>query len=177
MDESNRGSGVIQISKDEAMSAHVEDLLKRQMSLRGETGITREIGRRWYYQNWFVFMLVGTVAAIAAWGILEPYFSDIPYIQGNIEKIETDAELSREPLISSQQIRVRSKSTCQITVNGERRETAGGATLAAYLESLKLSAGGLACELNGEIVRRADYGRTPLKEGDVLEIVQMVGGG
>jgi sulfur carrier protein len=64
-----------------------------------------------------------------------------------------------------------------IQVNGEKRETAGGTTLSAYLESLNLSAGRLACELNGEIVRRADYGNTPLKEGDVLEIIQMIGGG
>ena len=64
-----------------------------------------------------------------------------------------------------------------VTVNGEKRETTGGTTLSAYLESLNLSAGRLACELNGEIVRRADYGRTTLKEGDALEIVQMIGGG
>jgi thiamine biosynthesis protein ThiS len=65
----------------------------------------------------------------------------------------------------------------KIRVNGEERETAGGTTLSAYMESLNLGAGRSACELNGEIVRRADYGRTPLKEGDVLEIVQMIGGG
>ncbi len=65
----------------------------------------------------------------------------------------------------------------RITVNGEKRDAAGGSSLAAYLVSLGLAANGLACELNGEVVRRAEYGRTTLKEGDVLEIVQMIGGG
>jgi thiamine biosynthesis protein ThiS len=35
----------------------------------------------------------------------------------------------------------------------------------------------MACEVNREIVRRADYGATVLRESDELEIVQMIGGG
>ena len=38
--------GVIRISREEATSSHVDDLLKRQMSLRGEPGVTRDCGRR-----------------------------------------------------------------------------------------------------------------------------------
>ena len=49
-------------------------------------GITR--GRRaWFYQNWFVFMVVGTLAAFAAWASLEPFFSDTQYLQGPIEGV------------------------------------------------------------------------------------------
>ena len=55
----------IRITRDEAMSSHVDDLIKRQRSLRGE-GVTRDRGRRWYYQNWVVFMMVGCVAAMNA---------------------------------------------------------------------------------------------------------------
>src|SRR5260370_24649586 len=47
-------SEVIRISKEEATSSHVDDLLKRQMSLRGEPGVTRDRGRKWYYRNWFL---------------------------------------------------------------------------------------------------------------------------
>ena len=99
--------GVIRISREEATSSHVDDLLKRQMSLRGEPGVTRDCGRRWYYQNWFVFLVVGLLAAIAAWALIEPFFADMLYFQGAIEEIGTgplpanaltrrDANLRRE---------------------------------------------------------------------------------
>jgi hypothetical protein len=78
---------VIRISREEATSTHVDDLLKRQMSMRGEPGVTRDYGRRWYYQNWFVLLIVGLVAAIAAWAILEPFFNDTLYFQGRIDKV------------------------------------------------------------------------------------------
>ncbi len=65
----------------------------------------------------------------------------------------------------------------KLKVNGEEREVREGATLLALLEDLRLTPGRLACEVNAEIVRRAAYGATPLKSGDAVEIVQMIGGG
>jgi hypothetical protein len=85
---------VIRISKEEATSSHVDDLLKRQMSLRGEPGVTRDHGNKWYYQSWFVFMLVGALGAIAAWAVIEPYFEDFLYLQGPISAIDPNDELS-----------------------------------------------------------------------------------
>ena len=76
--------GPIRITKEEATSSHVDDLLKRQMSLRGEPGVTRDRGRAWYYQTWFVLMIVGMFGAIIAWAIIEPYFSDRLYFQGTV---------------------------------------------------------------------------------------------
>jgi hypothetical protein len=70
-------NGVIRITREEAIDPHVDDMLKRQMSLRGEPGVTRDRGRKWFYQNWFIFMLVGTLGALAAWAILEPVFDDM----------------------------------------------------------------------------------------------------
>ena len=35
----------------------------------------------------------------------------------------------------------------------------------------------IAVELNEEIVAKADYDKTTLKDGDVLEVVSFVGGG
>jgi hypothetical protein len=81
--------GIIRISREEATSSHVDDLLRRQMSLRGEPGVTRDQGRRWYYQNWFVFLVVGLLAAVTAWAIVEPFFQDYIYFQGPIEKAGT----------------------------------------------------------------------------------------
>jgi hypothetical protein len=84
---------VIRISKKEANSPHVDDLLKRQMSLRGDLGITRSHKRCWYYQNWFVFMVVGALAGIAGWAIIEPFFDDHQYFQGKIEKVDVNERM------------------------------------------------------------------------------------
>src|SRR5689334_3815079 len=85
-------SEVIRISKEEATSSHVDDLLKRQMSLRGEPGVTRDRGKKWYYQNWFVLMLAGALGAFIAWAIIEPFFDDHLYLQGAIEGIDVDRD-------------------------------------------------------------------------------------
>lgn len=75
---------VIRITREEAMSSHVDDLLIRQKSFQGDTRITHR-AVKWYYRNWFVFMIAGALAAIVAWGIFEPFFDDYFYIQGRIE--------------------------------------------------------------------------------------------
>ena len=83
---------VIRITKEEAAGSHVEDLLRRQMSMRGEAGVARD-RRKWYYQNWFVFMIVGALAAIAAWAIIEPNFEDMLYVQGPIGDVDARVEM------------------------------------------------------------------------------------
>jgi sulfur carrier protein len=65
----------------------------------------------------------------------------------------------------------------RIKLNGEDRDVPEGSTLGAVLASLRLQPGRLACEVNLDIVKRADYDRTALKPGDTVEIVQMIGGG
>ncbi len=79
---------VIRISTDDARSAHVDDLLKRQRSMRGDSDLSRDRAGRWYYRNWFIFMVTGALAALAAWAIVEPYFDDYIYIQGPIERLQ-----------------------------------------------------------------------------------------
>lgn len=86
----NSSDGLIRITSDDANSGEVDDFLKRQMSLRGEPGVTRDHGRKWYYQSWFVFMIVGALGAIAAWAVLEPFFDDMPYIQGAIKELQVE---------------------------------------------------------------------------------------
>jgi hypothetical protein len=94
----------IVITRAELTSSHVDDLLKRQMSLRGEAGITRDRGRRWYYQNWLVFMVAGLLASIGGWALLEPYFDDMPYVQGPIEKLELDDHLPDKIKVGDEEI-------------------------------------------------------------------------
>jgi thiamine biosynthesis protein ThiS len=65
----------------------------------------------------------------------------------------------------------------RVRVNGTEREVRPDLTLAALLAELSLPAARVAVERNREIVRRDDYGSIRLAEGDVLEIVHLVGGG
>lgn len=69
--------------------------------------------------------------------------------------------------------------TCAIslTVNGEARSIAAGATIAQLASELELDPAKIAVERNGEIVARSTLGEALLGEGDVLEIVHFVGGG
>jgi thiamine biosynthesis protein ThiS len=65
----------------------------------------------------------------------------------------------------------------QLILNGEARELPNLTTLAELAAWLQLPAFGSAIELNGEVVRRAHHAATPLREGDRLEVVRLVGGG
>ena len=69
-----------------------------------------------------------------------------------------------------------------LVLNGEahafdRAEAAEGATLAALVADLGLDVRKVAVERNLEIVPRSLYARTPLAEGDRIEIVHFIGGG
>jgi thiazole synthase len=64
-----------------------------------------------------------------------------------------------------------------ITLNGERRETSPGTTVAALVDSLALKKGRVAVERNREIVPMSRWADVALAEGDALEIVHFVGGG
>ena len=65
----------------------------------------------------------------------------------------------------------------QLTINGEACTCAEGLTVAALLREREHDATAVVVEHNGQIVPAADFAATALNEGDVLEIVQFVGGG
>jgi len=109
----------IQITREEALSDHVEDLLKRQMSLRGDPSVTRT-RRRWYMQNWFVFMVAGALAAIVAWAIIEPSFNDYLYVQGTIEEINTTESMPRRFEFGNQYIEIPLETRGYVVLNGEK---------------------------------------------------------
>jgi len=63
-----------------------------------------------------------------------------------------------------------------LIINGAPRTT-DASTLAALIDSLGMKADRVAVELNLEIIPRAKWSDTLLKDGDKLEIVHFVGGG
>lgn len=65
----------------------------------------------------------------------------------------------------------------KVTLNGATIEVDSGLTLGDLIDQRGLERRMIAIEYNGEILPRHQYDSTPLGEGDVLEIVQMVGGG
>ena len=64
-----------------------------------------------------------------------------------------------------------------LTVNGERRELEGPVGLTTFLESLGVDPRYVAVARNGDVVPREEWPHTTLQDGDVLEVVRMVGGG
>ena len=68
-------------------------------------------------------------------------------------------------------------SKVKIKVNGKERIITEGTTVEKLLEGLNIKSQGIAVELNLEIVPKSRYAETILKDGDKIEIVQMVGGG
>jgi thiamine biosynthesis protein ThiS len=68
-------------------------------------------------------------------------------------------------------------SEVAVRVNGEEIRLPEGASVASVLERLKVSTPRVAVERNREIVPKAEYAETRLAPGDVLEVVEFVGGG
>jgi sulfur carrier protein len=69
----------------------------------------------------------------------------------------------------SQEVRVR--------VNGEELRLPPGTSVAALLARLEVSSPRVAVERNREILPRKEYPATVLRDGDVFEVVELVGGG
>ena len=63
-----------------------------------------------------------------------------------------------------------------VKVNGEDMNIAGK-TIAEYLATTNYDMKRIATELNGDIIPKATYAQTVLKDGDSMEIVSFVGGG
>ncbi len=63
-----------------------------------------------------------------------------------------------------------------VRINGEE-QNAAGKTVAELLNAAGYDPLKVAVELNEEILPKAEYGSTALKDGDSVEIVRFVGGG
>jgi thiamine biosynthesis protein ThiS len=64
-----------------------------------------------------------------------------------------------------------------LQINGRRVELEGPTGLLTYLETLGVNPRAVAVEHNGLIIERSGYADAELDDGDVVEIVRMVGGG
>lgn len=66
-----------------------------------------------------------------------------------------------------------------VTINGEPREVAAGATVASVVELLDVAPGarGVAVALDGEVVSRGRWADTHLSEGSMVEVVAAIQGG
>jgi len=63
-----------------------------------------------------------------------------------------------------------------IIVNGREMSFTGN-NLAELIDRLGLDRANVVAEKNGIVVHREDAASTPLAEGDVVELVRLVGGG
>lgn len=64
-----------------------------------------------------------------------------------------------------------------IELNGEPREIEPYMTVAKLIDHLKLGGRAVAVEINQQIVPRREHEQKVIKDGDVVEIVTLVGGG
>ena len=64
-----------------------------------------------------------------------------------------------------------------LTVNGEQRDVPEGATVADLIRELGLGTAACAAEVNRQLVPRREHADRSLREGDVVELVTLVGGG
>ncbi len=64
-----------------------------------------------------------------------------------------------------------------ITVNGSRREVAPGTTVEALMRELKLKPEITAAQVNDTILQRGEASGLVLEQGDVIELIRIVGGG
>lgn len=64
-----------------------------------------------------------------------------------------------------------------VVLNGECTEVPEKLSLQEFVEYLKLPAERIAIEHNRNIIRRKEWSRASINEGDTIEIVHFVGGG
>ncbi|MCR4317905.1 MAG: sulfur carrier protein ThiS [Planctomycetes bacterium] len=64
-----------------------------------------------------------------------------------------------------------------VTVNGERRETRDGISVAELLFELGMAGKPVAVEVNERVVKKASHAEHRLSPGDAVEVITFVGGG
>ena len=65
----------------------------------------------------------------------------------------------------------------ELTINGETTRITKAETISELLAELKIVSGRVAVEVNQSVVRKMDFDTFRLHEGDIVEIVNFVGGG
>ncbi len=65
----------------------------------------------------------------------------------------------------------------KIKLNGKDKEINDRMSVSQFLEGLKINPEGVVVELNLQVLNKAEYESAYLKEGDNVEIINIVGGG
>jgi thiamine biosynthesis protein ThiS len=65
----------------------------------------------------------------------------------------------------------------RLTVNGEKKDTVKTTTVMDLLQEMEIDPGRVAVEVNQTVIKKSDYKKTGLRDGDAVEIVNFVGGG
>lgn len=65
----------------------------------------------------------------------------------------------------------------RVTINGQAQDLPDGSTVAAVVARVTDAGRGVAVALNEEVVPRADWAGTPVKDADRVEILTAVQGG
>ena len=66
-----------------------------------------------------------------------------------------------------------------LKINGQEKTFDAGLpeTLDKLLAELKIDAATVVAEIDGQIIERAAFARTPLQQGQSIELIRFVGGG
>jgi hypothetical protein len=120
MKDSSSNQGVIRISRDEAMSTEVDDMINRQKSMTGQSGIVRRYKSVWYMQNWFIFGLAGALAAFTIWAVFEPNFDDLYYFQGRIEAVDLNQHMPTRLESGMQSVNIKQSGKGWVQIRGQK---------------------------------------------------------
>jgi sulfur carrier protein len=71
----------------------------------------------------------------------------------------------------------KTSSEIAIMLNGEPHKLEGEISVKQLVESLKIKLSRVAVELNREVVPKAHHADTIIRAGDVVEVINFVGGG
>ena len=64
-----------------------------------------------------------------------------------------------------------------IIVNGSQHDCPANENISGLLLSLKMQDKKIALEINKEVIPRGEYDSHTLSDGDIIEIIQAIGGG
>lgn len=81
------------------------------------------------------------------------------------------------PPTDLQNPKTKKKIVIEVTINGDKKSFSSGLSIAELLSELKLNSRAIAVEINQQIKPRDTHETTRIQDGDILEIVTLVGGG
>jgi sulfur carrier protein len=65
----------------------------------------------------------------------------------------------------------------KVFINGTPHDIDDGASVESCVTLLTRATAGVAAAVNGEVVRRATWAQTPVRDGDLIEVITAVQGG